>query len=931
MAEEAKEKRSRGMSGRKAILLASAAVGVFAATPNASVAAVEPYPLAASAEARFKTAQLNGSVPSTAAPVPVSYATAAIGTISDSDVSDDGAPYEAIGGGGDAVAHAMTDTPIAAPVAVDTTAIVAPAAPDFATPVQTVVPGTQVIQIVPPVRVARLNTSGRVMQIVAPLNDRENYLGDVEIRVELDDSVEVSAEQVLAILNKFADASDLEALRASATSGAFFPAAKYAEYGFPITFNATALSLNINIPANSRIRQSIGLADLDRSTYGEFATPSKITAYLNLRSSVDYVHKGQNTGFGDTLILMDSAARFGGVVMENEGSWRSEDNGFSREGTRFVYDDFRNLNRWVGGDLLPQARGFQGVQDMAGFSVERTYSLLDPQRNITPRGGRSFTLDRESTVEAYINGRVARTLRLQPGSYDLNDFPFVQGSNDVELVISDESGRREVLSFSVFIDRTQLAPGLSEYGLYAGVKSERLNDRINYSSDPTASGFYRRGVSENLTLGGNFQYAQNGSVAGVEGVWGSGWGTLGGDFAVSQLDVGGTGWATNLSFERLVQSAGGGTSITATVEARSRRFGAPSQVAPDNRYLVNAVVAYNRSLGDSSFFGGQLRYAKAREGFEDESTVRVSYGRRLSASSNVVVDTDWTSGGFADGVGLRIGLVRRFGNTGSARAEYDTRNERGRVGYQTSGGRGVGAWSGAGTLEGGSDDFAFNGSAAYAANRADLGIAHNTGYSLTSNDIVDQRTSLRGATAIAFADGAFAIGRPVSDGFAIVRPYKPSSDLSIEVEPSAEGYYARSGLLGPALYGQVGSYSPRSVIYDAPNAPLGFDIGSGSTRVLAPYKAGYLITVGSDYGVTAIGRLLNESGEPVTFLSGHAIEQGSENRRIDVITNRQGTFGVSGLKAGRWKIEMLGDTAYELIVPESPDGIARVGDLRPIR
>lgn len=890
-----------GGSGRKSALLISASLCALLAMPRTAAAAPEPY-YPAGAAARAETMRLNGATPD--------HVAVAEYAVVETAAADKEVPW------------------------------VAPTRDLGGEPLETPVPEQQVIQIQPGATAgsvaqtaprARLNPTGRAMQIVAPLNDRGNYLGDVEIRVLPDDSVEISGEQALAILTRFASATDLERLRAVATPGAFLAMSAYAELGFPISFDPATLSLSVDIPPQSRIRQSIGVADLDRSVYGDFADPARVSGYLNLRSNLDYVHKGQATGFGDTFVQMDGATRFGAVVVESEGNWRSTDSRFSRDGTRLVYDDIEHLNRWVAGDLLPQSRGFQGVQDMAGVSVERTYSLLDPQRNITPRGGRSFTLDREATVEAYVNGRVARTMRLQPGSYDVSDFPFVQGSNDVELVISDDTGRREVLSFSVFIDRTQLAPGLSEYGFYAGVTSTRANDRIDYSGDFAASGFYRRGISENLTLGGNFQYADSGGVVGAEAVWGSDFGTFGGDVAFSQLDVGGSGWATNLSFERLSQSPGGGSSISATVEARSRRFGAPSQLAPDNRYLVNAVLAYNRSFGDSTFVGGQLRYAKARDDFEDETTVRLSYGRRLTNTINVVVDADWASGGFSEGAGFRIGLVKRFGSTGSARAEYDTRNERGRVGYQTSGGQGVGAWSAAGTLEGGSDTYAFNGSAAYAANRADISLAHNTGYSVTSSDIVDQRTSLRGATSIAFADGAFAIGRPVTDGFAIVRPYRGASGVRLEVEPSPDGYYARSGPLGPALYGQVGSYSPRSIIYDAPNAPPAFDIGSGSTRVMAPYRAGYLITVGSDYGVTAIGRLISDEGQPLTFLSGKVTEQGGDGRQVEIFTNRQGTFGASGLKAGRWRIEMLGGAVYDLVIPETSDGVARVGDLKPVR
>jgi outer membrane usher protein len=778
-----------------------------------------------------------------------------------------------------------------------------------------------------------LNPSGRSMQVVAPLNDRGVYLGDVEIQVGADDSISVAAMQVVETLARLMDPVALESLRSVATPGVFLPISRFAELGVPLTFDPALLSLEAEIPTSMRARRSIGLADLDRSVYGEFLSPEPFSAYVNFRAAADYVHEGSSTGFGDTFILMNGAMRFGGFVLESEGNWTSGDRGFSRDGTRLVYDDIERLNRWTAGDLLPQGRGFQGFSNMAGLSMERAYGLLDPQRNTTPRGGRTFTVDREATVEAYVNGRVVRTMRLQPGTYDVSDFPFVQGSNDIQLVISDGTGYRDVVSFSLFVDRTQLAAGLSEYGLYAGVASERTPGEISYTEDLAVSGFYRRGVRDNLTAGGNFQYFDDGSLVGAEIVWGSPIGTIGGDFAFSDNPNVGDGWAANLSFERLVQDAGGfgGSSFIAAFEARSRHFGSPTQLAPENRYEYNASMSYNRSFGDSSFVGGQVRYAKARDGFEDEMGARVSYGRRVNDLTNVVLDLDWTEGGFAEGTSARISLVRRFGSSGSMRASYDTRSERARVGYQQSSGGGVGAWSVAGAIEAGRDDLGFNGAGAYAANRADLGIAHNTTYTLDTDEVSDQRTSLRAATSIAFAGGRFAVGRPITDSFAIVAAHDRSVD--IEVEPTRDGYFARSGALGPALYGQMGSYTPRSIIFDAPDAPPGYDVGQGAARVLPPYRAGYSITVGSDYGVTALGRLLDERGEPVVLLAGMAVEIGGEGRRVEVFTNRMGAFGASGLKAGRWRIEMPGQPplVYELDIPDSPNGIARMGDVRPSR
>ena len=777
----------------------------------------------------------------------------------------------------------------------------------------------------------QLNPTGRTMSIVAPLKDRDAFLGDVEIRIGADDAVQVSVEQVFALLARSLDPAAVEPLRLMAEPGFFAPLSSFEQAGLPLTFNPRTLELAVSIPTSARGRQSIGLADLDRELYGDFATPEPFSAFVNFRSAADYVHQGASTGFGDPFVSIDGAARLGGVVFETEGGWNGSDSRFSRSGSRFVIDDAARSNRWTVGDLLPQGRNFQGVQDMAGISVVRSYAVMDPQRNVAPRGGRTFTLERDATVEAIVNGRSVRTIRLQPGTYDVSDFPFVQGSNDVDLVIIDDLGRRDVISFSLFMDRTQLAPGLSEYGFYAGVRTSRSGTGIDYSDDFLASGFYRYGLSDSVTLGGSFQYAEDAGLVAGEAVWGSPLGTVGADVAFSHLDSVGSGWAANISYERLIPGTNGGSAFMAALETRSRYFGSAGQLAPDNPFVYNAMVGFSYSLGDSAFVSAQARYAKGRGPNVDEQSFRLSYGRRLGPSTNLILDADWSDGRLGENHGVRIAFIRRFGDSGTGRAEYDTRSDRVRLGYQTSGGRGVGAWNASGNLDYNNDNYGLNGSASYAANRADLGIAHNTAYSQTANDVTDQRTSLRMSTGVAFAGGRFALGRPINDGFVIVRPYEGARREIIEVEPSRDGYYSRSGALGPALYGQVGSYTPRTITYDAPMASAGFDIGQGSLRLLPPYRAGYVITVGSDYNVTVIGRLLTPGGEPLPLLAGYAYEIGGDERRVDVFTNRQGQFGAAGLKAGRWRIEMPSQpgAVYEFTVPETSDGLARLGDLSP--
>ncbi|MBB5706119.1 fimbrial biogenesis outer membrane usher protein [Sphingopyxis panaciterrulae] len=781
----------------------------------------------------------------------------------------------------------------------------------------------------PPADEPRLNRTGRTMTIVVPVKDGPRMLGDVDAQITPDDALLLSVEGLATLLSRQLSTDKLAELRSTPAQDGFAPLAAFERLGLPLQFDKRSLELTLTIATQDRALRSIGIAARDRDTIGEFAAPEDFSAYVNIRGSLDYIHKGSNTGFDDPFFLFDGAARLGGVVLESEGQWDGRDKRFRRTGSRLVYDDAKRLIRWTAGDVSSQNRGFQGSMDLAGLGLTRSYALLDPQRSVTPRGGRTFSLDRDATVEAIVNGRMVRTMRLQPGTYNVSDFPFAQGGNDVELVITDDTGRRDVISFTMFIERSQLAAGLSEYSLNVGVLETRSRG-IDYSNDIALSGFYRRGLSDRLTLGGNFQYANKAYLVGSEIVLGTDWGTIGGDVAFSHLPAGGNGWAANFSLERVTQGTANGSSLIATVEARSRRFGAVGQLAPDNPYQYNAMISYNKSIDEGSFVGVQARYAHARRGFANERSVRLSYGRRLDRATNLVFDAEWSRGIRGDDKSFRISLVRRFGIRSSARAEYDSSNDRVRLGYQSSGGYGVGAWSGSANVDIGPDTRSLNANGSYVANRADLSLAHTTAYSTQTDSISDQRTSLRVASSLAFAGGSFAVGRPISDGFAIIRPYKSGQGLKVEVEQSQGSYQARSGTFGPALYPQIGSYSPRTLVYDVPNASAGLDIGTGSLRVLPPYRAGYVVSVGSDYNVMAIGQLTAPNGEPLELRVGYATEIGGD-RRVELFTNRQGKFAISGVKAGRWRIEMSGTPpiVYELDIAETDSGIARVGTITP--
>jgi len=806
------------------------------------------------------------------------------------------------------------------------------------------------------------------ISLILPLYDDQTYVGDIDAVVTPEGAVSVTGSELLDFAKNLVSEQTYAKLGGALQGKANVRLEEISSDGLKATYDGAQLRIVLTIPGADRGRQSLKLADLDHRLVGDVAKPEAYSGYLNIHSSADYVEAGQSDrGFADPTVLLNAAIRLNGPVLEADAQYAPGQQGtsaFSRQDTRLVYDYQPWFARFTGGDLDVTGRSFQGGVQLAGLSIERLYSTLAPQDNIQPRGNQSFTLERASTVQTVINGRTVQQIRLGPGVYNLSDFPFAQGANNVQLLIQDDTGQRQALNFSIFFDRSLLKPGLTEFGLYSGVETLAAGGNVDYTDEGAVTGFIRHGFNDWLTAGLNFQGDSRVQMGGVESLWGTKLGSIGADLAVSNAQNYGSGYAINLGYDLLQQSGNAekSQSLTATLQYRSRAFatlgqlsnnitvttpttaigpvapGTPTATGPatplnTNPYQLQAALNYNRSFGDYSFVGANVSYSIGRDGTADLGQFQVSYGREFTRDSNAVINLEYDTTGVSKGFSVRLSLTKRFGKTGSIRADYDSAQELGQVTYQDSHGRGVGAWNASATVDGGASQLGFNGDLDYTANRGEFGLAQSTSYDVTGHTITDVRSTARFDTAIAFTGGHFAIGQPIYDSFAILAPHSTLGGAPVVVDPSPDGDLAISGALGDALLSDIGSYSVRTITYDVPKAPAGYDIGSGSLRVLSPYKAGYFVEVGSDYSVTVIGRLVGPDGVPISLLAGRAIEEAHPERKAVILfTSRDGRFAAEGLRPGKWRIEMptTPGTDFEIDVPKAAASLLKVGDLHGV-
>ena len=781
----------------------------------------------------------------------------------------------------------------------------------------------------------RLNPSGRTVSLTVPAKDGAVYLGDIVLTIDANDRIEFSAQRLLDLLSNVVNRETLEALQGSVGARTTLTPADFEAAGIRIRYNPQELALDLQIASERRASRNVQVSPLDRDQIGDFVPPAGFSAYLNVRGNVDYLWEGPDDGVQPPVFFLDAAARFGEVVAETEAIYQPGSTGvdFQRLGSRLVYDDTNNLVRWTAGDLQPISRGFQSTPDIAGFSAFRSYSVLQPQQIVRPRGDRSFRLDRPSTVEIQVNGQIVRRVQLQPGVYNLRDFPFTQGANDIRLSILDDAGRSEILRFNVFLDQSQLARGLTEFGFYAGVEAPLEADGPNYSDDFVVTGFVRHGVSDSLTLGANFQGNGDSQMGGVEAVWAMPIGTIGANFSISNIDGFGSGRAVLVTFQRLIQRPSGRSdSLSLFFESRSRDFGALGTIIPSNPYDWEVGGGYSHAFSDAVYGGVDGRYSHGRDNVRDAWNLRGTMGYRINDQFTLTGDVRWEQDTLGRRVSGLISLTVRLGRYSNARAEYDTRFDRARLSFNSLHGQGVGSYNIAGDIERSNFGSGVNLVGNYYANRSELGLSHFGTFAGDFGNSLNQRTSLRFATSFAIADGAFSMGRPIYDSFAIVRGHRTLRNAPVIVDPSPFGFTATTGTLGTGIHPSLSSYAERTITVDAPTAPVGIDLGQGSFRVFPPYRSGYLLQVGSDYSITALGRLLNRDGQPIALLTGTATELAHPEREpVQIFTNRDGRFGAAGLAPGRWRIQMVDDarSTYVIDVPENVEGVLRVGDLTP--
>ena len=702
------------------------------------------------------------------------------------------------------------------------------------------------------------------------------------------------------------------------------------EHGLEIKLNLERLVIAISIqektdPA-SQLPSRISFGLQRKLNHNAHIDESSLSGYANLRwrsarqgSDNDPTRNSHSLGISHVLNIH-------GYAIEGESVWNEAD-GFRTRDLRIVRDLPEKLWRISLGDvstpIIDLQRGFR----VFGLNLAKEFGI-QPYRSFTPTGSANIALQESATVRVRLNGRTIRTLRLEEGDYDLEEFKLVAGENNMELEIEGDSGLVDTLNITEFGSMELLDKGVSTYSLTFGWPrtsslqqgSAKISDFSWYerfvADKPVFSGYYRKGINKRLTRSFDFQASEmwhrlGGSIVAVSPEMGS----LNAQLSLNQSKDNPSGYSLRTSWRNTVH--GYNLTIDNTLASNGYNLTEPGAIPSDRDLASSSSISISKLLENGTNVSLGALFQKSQNGQRTSST-NLSFGKRFgSVYANTVLRyrnlaSHDEFGGF---ISFTWSPTRKWRNRSQIRynnsqkgLEFQSRfnyANRWRDSYVSA------------SLDPKYNDqgFTLDGGLAYQTSLYSASLLHTEFYT-DIGQFVNKGTdsSLNLSTALAFADGSFGFASQIRDSFAIVSQHKAWKDVTLGINPTIGGYekMAKPTILKPVL-SNMPSYREGYAMVQSVQSERFLD--RNDFYFFPGYRRGTKVVIGSDAIYNVRSALTYSDGEPVVFKA--LLFRKKDQPTITGFTNRIGRFVVTGLTPGPYTIHVAdSDETAELLVEE---------------
>ena len=622
---------------------------------------------------------------------------------------------------------------------------------------------------------------------------------------------------------------------------------------------------------------------------------------------------------------------FGGVTLEGGGRY-SKQNKDEWQRTPIVAskDFYGSALRIQAGEITPKIKGFQGSNRMLGLGIFRSYSSIRPFQTVRPTGRSEFAIDEDATIDVYVNDELVETLDLPTGSYSLNDFPITSHANDVRLEIVSRSGDQQTLEFDVYGGNELLAPGVSEYGFFIGRR--QLDKQFDFANSASGTGYYRRGITGQLSLGATTQITDLAQQAGLLMTYGSRLGIFEFEAAQSRRDADGEmGNAIRVDYRKdFSLFSPNDLRISANSETRTQYF----QNAFEENFITplkwtsRLQANWTGTNGISATLGfSSTELRDTRKNRVENYTLSISKTLgplRLSGSFSVAESTIAESN-----ERFGITLTYRPSSTLSSSAQYNSSDKQTTLDVRRRSERIVGGFDGGMQYQTGERGERLRLNGDYSHNRFDSAIQHTYSPRGDTNPESIGRTQFRVSSFIGMSGSHIGVGRPVRSGFVLAPRHKSLRKSKIAIM-TGDQFVARPGILGAAVIPLDRPYTVNRFDLVVDPLPLGYDLGQGDIIVFPGHGNSFRLPIGSAASRTAMGFLYDSNG-PMELVSGTVMQlgakRGKEKIERPLFTNRGGRFVADRLTSGSYEIIVGDGVVGTFEVSEDSEGLVNVGKI----
>ena len=756
-----------------------------------------------------------------------------------------------------------------------------------------------------------------------------------EAAVFIGEISKIHAGTLMELLGDLLKSDDVALIRSKIDEDGFVDFTDLKSLRFDTRLNRMSMEIEITVPTEIKKVRNLSGRRVGGARPRCNVIPADISGFLRMRASENF--RNGDSRSNHQSLLFSPVLNVGGVVLEGECSHEktsSQRGRFHRAYTSLVYDWEEHDTLFRLGDVFGGYMQHCSAPRVLGIGISK-----DSPNIVYDRGNFASPIQlvilRQSRVEVYVNDVLVQTrYDVAPGTYNLDNITYLNGSNNIKIKIIDDTGREQLLDESFFYESSFLPKGMYTFNVSAGYPESGGNHRYDFQN-ATYNAMFRVGILSSLE--GAFCVVKNrvGHNISSELKNKNVLGYFVGRYARSRRHFPKASIGHVYSFEYntpLLELFSMGFGLGINVERYRGKFQSYLGVATSflrrddyekssvSRYrlFINNLITMNMNCGYARF---KMTNGKCAHNININLSKNFSFDNPHVKSLSVVGSWERTRDDTNRDTRFSIGCVLYFDNSCRFATKYDGGQYRGMHMSFSRNAEGHGlSYEMIYSKQESVPNFGLN--TTYSHPSFMLNMSH-----FRQNTAI-HNTQVAAESSLFFANGNFAIAQAASSdgGFVIVQPSSAMKGIDLRFTTSS----AESGVLGNAVI-SVPRHTVSSNKIDVTNLPDNMDLKTDTITSRGAYKRGAVADIIAEGNYVVRGSLQDSQGNPIGMVVGYAVHKEDKSDRPEhFFTNAEGHFLITNLKPGKYRVSLQLDNVsdFEIDVPESTETIQNIGVIK---